>query len=242
MFLPRLIIVIIVTPVALAACDRFPRDPRGSLEQVVQDGVLRVGAIESPPWVIREGDRATGVEGDLAMALAEELGVEIEWTWPSAERAFEAAHAADLHLVIGGVTDSNAWRSHVALSEPYFTEIIAIGTRSAPPATADGLLVLTPEDPSLVEVARTLDAIASAVRDPWSPGTPALAPVWQLQSHGLTPWPHLGTAERAHVWVVPPGENALLMRVERFLAEQSDDVHRRLVRAAIEQDGSATRP
>ena len=53
----------------------IPADPEKTLERV-QNGRIRVGLVENPPWVAREDgdDIPVGIEGDLVQQLVKELG------------------------------------------------------------------------------------------------------------------------------------------------------------------------
>src|SRR5690606_33083241 len=60
-----------------AACG-LPRDPEGTLERA-RGGVLRVGGVDAPPHLVREGAAASGPEAELVYAFARSLGAEVEW-------------------------------------------------------------------------------------------------------------------------------------------------------------------
>jgi polar amino acid transport system substrate-binding protein len=202
-----------------AACG-WPRDPEGTLARV-SGGVLRVGVSSNPPWVIDGGATALGVEPELVRGLAAGLGAQPQWSWGSPETQLRALESFELDLVIGGLHDDTPWRDRVALTRPYYAERTRVG---APPGSAvhglRGLRGLR------VQVERGRPAAAWLLRAGALPlrvlaldpaGGPLAAPHWQLEAWGLAP---LGDPlhEARHVLALPPGENAWLVHLERFLA------------------------
>lgn len=142
-----------VAALLIAACSRYPDDPEHTLKQVLERGKLRVGIIHSPPWTIVDDGRVTGgVEVALVKDFASALGVKIEWHPGGAPENFEALERYELDMLIGGLLQSNPWKSHAGFTMPYYTR------------------------------------------------------------------PVLGNDDKhQHVMAVPPGENAMIMRLEKFL-------------------------
>lgn len=68
---------IVMAVLSMTACE-FPRDAAGTLARV-RGGVLRVGVVNNPPFVIDTPSGVRGVEGALAGTLAQQLGARIEW-------------------------------------------------------------------------------------------------------------------------------------------------------------------
>lgn len=99
-------------------CGEFPRDPDKTLQQV-KGGKLLIGYSENPPWVIKTNKDPTGIEADLLKAFAKSLQATIVWQNDSEEDLFNQLEERKLHLVIGGLTDKNAWSKHAAFTRPY---------------------------------------------------------------------------------------------------------------------------
>jgi polar amino acid transport system substrate-binding protein len=106
--------------ITLSACS-LPRDPDGTLTSV-RGRVMRVGVIPHPPWTIDTGSTPTGVEPDIVAAIAHELGATIEWVRKPEHELFRELHERQLHLVIGGLTDTLPWKQEVAFTRPYYTD------------------------------------------------------------------------------------------------------------------------
>lgn len=152
-FLP---LALLLLALGLASC-RYPQDVEKTLERV-QGGVLRVGAVENPPWVIRKGEAVagTGLEAELVAGLAEELGAELRWHWGTPEELLPALGKFQLDIVIGGLVKGPRIGHGVALTKPYIKRPETVGL-------------------------------------------------------------HGETKMREHVLALPPGENAWMMAVERYL-------------------------
>lgn len=105
--------------IGLAACGSIPRDPDGTLEQVLDDRLLRVGASPAEGSVTFEGDHAGGREADLVIAFAEELGAEVSWTLGGEGELVDAMERGELDLIIGGLAADSPWADKVSLTRPY---------------------------------------------------------------------------------------------------------------------------
>jgi extracellular solute-binding protein (family 3) len=116
----RAIAAIAVLALLSAAGCRIPEDPDGTLDRV-EGGTLRVGAVETDPWVtdVRGGEPSGGIEVELVRGFARDLGASIEWTKGSEEELVQASKDGDLDLLIGGITAKTRWKHDVALTRPY---------------------------------------------------------------------------------------------------------------------------
>jgi len=126
-----------------------------------------------------------------------------------------------VHLVAGGLTADNPWRRRVAFTEPWLTEALGVGW-PVPNAEGDlrGVTVAIASDSGLGPVLRARGARPQCCDDPWTSGLPVAAARRDLVAHGLCAprGPELGLRER--VLAVPPGENELLLTLERFLRQR----------------------
>jgi polar amino acid transport system substrate-binding protein len=227
----RLTVVLLLAAIAVAGC-QYPRDPDGTLNRV-EGGVMRVGVTEADPWVVLDGDRPVGgAEVELAGRFARELGARIEWVQGSEEELVDAAKEGQVDLILGGLTNKSRWKKDVAFTRPYVESRSVVGTppgRSFPddfegvPVAAElgtaeeGLLAQKTE-------ARVVPVESLAGRA----GGPAAVPHYLLDDLRLT---DSGTElDRAkHVMAVKLGENAFLVRLERFLLNREDEIERVLV-------------
>jgi Bacterial extracellular solute-binding proteins, family 3. len=211
------IIAILVCFQLLAACDGYPRDPKGSL-RAAQNQVLKVGASEFSPWVRWENGNATGIEAELVENFARSIGTRVEWITGSEGMLMTMLEAHELHLVVGGITADSPWKKRVALTRPYRKQhyLICSTDENLSPRTLKNQKVALYKDSPLgaqikdkdgiperlnsLENYRGLIVIAADERDRYPCGQEEI---------------RLKPSE--HVMALPMGENALLMAVEKFL-------------------------
>lgn len=132
----------------LAACKGYPRDPDGTLDRVLATDLMRVVAVDHPPWVVAgEGATPTGVEAELVQALARELGVAVEWRRAPAFEALDALDHGEADLAVGGFTQKEVDAYGIAAGTyAYFTQETAVAAKpGAPPRDIDGRRVLSPD-------------------------------------------------------------------------------------------------
>lgn len=211
--------------VASAACGSVPRDPEHTLDKVTNEHRLRVGVVESRPWVVRTGGEPAGVEPELVRRFARSLGATVQWFWGANQPHFEALERFELDLVIADLDAKNPWAKRIGLTKPYFEEQVAVGV---PPelqvaASLEGEKLAVLAGDVTVAYVRKRGAIPMPQTDISRGSGPAAAPVWRLQQIGfkVTKF-HL--FDRNHVMAVPPGENGWLKRLSEFLAQHKNDV------------------
>ena len=61
MFGARFGIPLTLALLGTGACTPVPRDAEKTLEHVQQRHIVRVGVVESPPWVVRESGQPSGL-------------------------------------------------------------------------------------------------------------------------------------------------------------------------------------
>jgi polar amino acid transport system substrate-binding protein len=214
----------------LGAC-HIPEDPDGTLDRV-EGGVMRVGVTESDPWVELEAGVPTGgVEVALARRFARDLDARIEWVDGREEELIGALKEGSLDLVIGGLTSKSRWKKDAALTRPYVETrtVVGVPPGSSAPDDLEGVQVaaeLGSEAEALVDA--ETDAEVRAVRDLGEArGRPVAAHDYVLDDLGLDAGPEL--KEEKHVMAVRLGENAFMVRLERFLLNREDEIERLLL-------------
>lgn len=204
----------------LAACDDvgYPRDPDGTLARVLSTGRMRVAAADHVPWVVVEEDgQPKGAEVALVESFARELGVAVDWRRAPAFAALEALERGDADLAIGGFTKKaltalgSAGQTYV-----YVTERIVVAADPGAPAprALEGQRVRVA--PELMANGLVADTGGVPVEEKTEGVGLTALPDWQLHSQGLLPT-NIVLHESEHVVAVPRGENAWVMRLERFL-------------------------
>jgi len=209
---------ILITFLALSVfgCATLPRDPKETLRQI-HARPMRVGLVEHPPWVVRTNGEPAGVEVDLIRNFASELGTTPDWHWGGEQEQLEALQHYQLDVVIGGLTDRTPWSKYVGFTSPYFKETYHV---ALPPGSQlqniKGTEVSVEKgDPVAAEV-ESKGARVVRVDDSSNVNGPVAAADWKLEQMSFTVTnEELDSLQ--HVIAVPPGENALVKRLDEFL-------------------------
>jgi polar amino acid transport system substrate-binding protein len=228
----RIALALLIAALAATGC-QYPRDPDGTLNRV-EGGVMRVGVTESDPWVLLEGDEPSGgAEVELARRFARDLGARIEWVQGSEEELVDAAKEGQVDLILAGLTSKSRWKKDVAFTRPYVETRSVVGApagRSYPDdfAGVPVAVELGTEEEGLLE--QRTDARVVPVTDiATRAGEPAAVHDYLLDDLRLADsGTELDSAK--HVMAVKLGENAFLVRLERFLLDREDEIRRLLVR------------
>lgn len=203
----------------------LPRDPETTLERV-SGGTMRVGVSEHDPWVVLEGAEPSGVEVELVERFAEEIGAEIEWVEGEVEELAGALHVREIDLLIAGLTSRSKISSQGSLTHPYLTTQAVV---AAPPgrgledvAGVEVAVEAATEEAGLLE---KTDAVPVEVDDVAEATGPVVVDTYLLDDLGLRDT-GVQLSETDHVMAVPHGENAWLVRLERFLLEDPAMIQR----------------
>jgi len=115
----------LLTAVLLTACTQGGEQGNRGLTlppPELEDGVLRIGSdIPYPPFesYATGSDMLTGIDVDLAQALGEELGVEVEFVDIDADARIPALEAGQVDVIISAMTITEARRQLIDFI-PYF--------------------------------------------------------------------------------------------------------------------------
>jgi hypothetical protein len=77
------------------------------------------GVTDSPPWIRRSGDYATGPEAELVREVADSLDARVTWRWGPLEDHLAALERFEIDLVAGGLPEQTPWRHRVGLTRPW---------------------------------------------------------------------------------------------------------------------------
>ena len=208
-----------ITVVALAllvtACG-LPRDPESTLDRV-SGGTLRVGISEHEPWTVLGSSGPSGVEVELVELFAEDIDARIEWVDGEVEELAGALKVREIDLLIAGLTARSKISSEGALTHPYLTTQLVVAT---PPEMdledVAGIEVAVEANTEGAGILEKTDAIPVRVDDATDAEGPVAIENYLLDDLGLEDT-GLRLLETDHVMAVPHGENAWLVRLERFL-------------------------
>lgn len=221
----RLFFPLLVVLVLLAGCDGFPRDPENSLERIQTDGVVRVGAVFNSPWVTSEdNDQLNGAEGELLRGFAEELGVRMETVWGGDQELFEALRHNELDVIVGGLSVTNPWLKQAGYTNPFYINrtLVAAPPGQQPVSDIEGRSVAIKPHSSLRQLIERKGGEPDTHSDPFVTDGLVAAPYWEITGRGYTPT-EIELRKEEHVIAVAPGENALLLELERYLFRHNDN-------------------
>jgi polar amino acid transport system substrate-binding protein len=220
------------TVVVLAAGCGIPRDPEGTLDRV-EGGTMRVGIIEHAPWTVLADDGPAGVEVDLVEGFARTIDAEIQWFEGSQAELLTSLEDRELDLVVGGLADDDAWAQRVTFTQPYVTIQVAVGSRRGrpPPADIEGARVVARVGTPVPRLVEDAGGIPVRVGDLSTAEGLVAAEDWELRALGRVSG-GLVLDESGHAMAVPAGENAWLVRLERYLAARAASIDELLDRHA----------
>jgi polar amino acid transport system substrate-binding protein len=219
------LVVAVLLAVGVAGCG-IPRDPEGTLDRV-RGGTLRAGITASQPWTTLDGGRPGGVEVELVEQFADELGARVAWVDGSEAELIGALEVRELDLVVGGLTADTPWQSKAAITRSYATTRVVVAVPASQPVPGDiaGLRVAVEDGSDAAGILEDkTDAVPVRVPDVTQvKGSAVAVDEWLLDTLGLRDTGvHLSKAR--HVMATPLGENAFLVRLERFLIAHQAEV------------------
>ena len=103
--------------------------------ETLEEGVLQVGScLDYPPFEMVRGGDETGFDVDLTEAIAEELGLEVEWVRADFDTIFTSVAAQKFDMVAAASTITPKRQETVDFSDPYFNALqaLAINTKETP--------------------------------------------------------------------------------------------------------------
>jgi len=116
----------------LSACGVIPADSIGTFDRS-RGGELIVGISEHEPWAEASANgEYTGSEVELIEGFADSIDADVKW-YSAPESVLAGKIKEDqLDIVIGGLTSTSPWSTHMALTRPYTKvdgESMVMGTR-----------------------------------------------------------------------------------------------------------------
>ncbi len=123
-FAPLPLLALLLFTFALPA----PAEAR-PLQQVLNEGTLRVGVVLSTPWTLRDADgELAGFEIDVARKLAEDMELEADIRVYEWDRLILALEAGEIDVIAAGLAVTLERALHVNFSEPYALGGVALAT------------------------------------------------------------------------------------------------------------------
>lgn len=109
--------ILFLAMIALSGC----QEHGDSWDRIEESGVLRVGVDPTfPPFALAEGEMVTGIDIDLARALAERMGLQAEFTYFGYDGLYDALTTGQVDALISALVVAPERTRDVAYSIPYF--------------------------------------------------------------------------------------------------------------------------
>lgn len=139
----RLLLLLVIGLIPLTGCSK--RDD--TWERIEQSGVLRVGIDPTyPPFALADDAGLRGIDVDFAQALAEELGLEAQFTYFGYDGLYDALTTGQVDVLISALVILPEKTKDIAYSIPYFDAgLVLIAPTSGSPvariANLDGKIL-----------------------------------------------------------------------------------------------------
>lgn len=99
-----------------------------SLNNIVEKGKMIVGFTEYPPMGFKENGEITGFDIDIAKAVGEKLGVDIEFVYIDWDAKVLELEVGNIDMIWNGLTITEDRKKEILFSKPYFNNRIVILT------------------------------------------------------------------------------------------------------------------
>jgi polar amino acid transport system substrate-binding protein len=122
-----LILSVVVLAIALAGCAKKAEEPvmepKVTPPAIGEAGVLRAGVdLSYPPFAGVDGGVEAGIDVDIAAAIAERLGLQLELVDIGADGATAAFDAAEIDIALGALPITDAVLANVSFAGSYLVD------------------------------------------------------------------------------------------------------------------------
>lgn len=122
-------LLFILLAILLVGCQaKVIEDVDNSLNNIIEKGKMIVGFTEYPPMGFKENGEVTGFDIDIAKAVGEKLGVEIEFVYIDWDAKVLELEAGNIDMIWNGLTITEDRKKEILFSKPYFNNRIVILT------------------------------------------------------------------------------------------------------------------
>jgi len=122
-------LLFIVLAILLVGCQsKGVSEGDNSLNNIIEKGKMIVGFTEYPPMGFKENGEVTGFDIDIAKAVGEKLGVDIEFVYIDWDAKVLELGAGNIDMIWNGLTITEDRKKEILFSKPYFNNRIVILT------------------------------------------------------------------------------------------------------------------
>lgn len=122
-------LLFILLAILLVGCQaKVVEDVDNSLNNIIEKGKMIIGFTEYPPMGFKENGEVTGFDIDIAKAVGEKLGVEIEFVYIDWDAKVLELEAGNIDMIWNGLTITEDRKKEILFSKPYFNNRIVVLT------------------------------------------------------------------------------------------------------------------
>jgi len=122
-------LLFILLAILLVGCQaKVVEDVDNSLNNIIEKGKMIVGFTEYPTMGFKENGEVTGFDIDIAKAVGEKLGVEIEFVYIDWDAKVLELEAGNIDMIWNGLTITEDRKKEILFSKPYFNNRIVVLT------------------------------------------------------------------------------------------------------------------
>jgi len=214
--------ILISTLAAFLQHIHFPKDAERTLDKVTY-GTLLVGFTNAAPWVYPSSTGAQGIEAAIVDSFATTLHAKVEWIEGTEEQLYKALRRGEIDILVGGITDKTPWKEEIGLTKPYIETAVVIAQAASqalnnqhPSVEGQPVAVMKGTDEGYYvrkKKGRPFYTTQLPVSKMFSVGYDWQVQDWKMQNTGIV------LKKESHVIAVPPGENAFLLALDKYLFE-----------------------
>lgn len=122
-------LLFVLLAILLVGCQaKVVEEGDNSLNNIIEKGRMIVGFTEYPPMGFKVNGEVTGFDIDIAKAVGEKLGVEIEFVYIDWDAKVLELEAGNIDMIWNGLTITEDRKKEILFSKPYFNNRIVILT------------------------------------------------------------------------------------------------------------------
>lgn len=120
------LILALVMVLALAACGEKPAEEAAPEDEAVVDKIVMATNASFKPYEFYEGDEIVGIDAEIARAIAEELGVELEISDMQFDSILTAVQEGSVDFGMAGMTVTDERKESVDFTSSYASGVQSI--------------------------------------------------------------------------------------------------------------------
>ena len=121
-------LILLILLLLVGCTTQAVEDVDNSLNRIIENNKMVVGFTEYPPMGFKENGEITGFDIDIARAVGEKLGVDVEFVYIDWDAKVLELDAGNIDMIWNGLTITADREKEILFSKPYFNNRIVILT------------------------------------------------------------------------------------------------------------------